>query len=398
MALMALDHVRDYFTSAPPGFDPTGLNLVIPAYFVTRWVTHFCAPTFVLLAGTGAFLSGARGKSTGRLAWFLLTRGLWLVLLELTVVYWSWTFKWDLHVRGGAVIWAIGWSMVCLAGLVYLPTSAVVVFGLAVIAFHNLFDNVQPDELGHYGWLWAVLHQPGRLAYWFDNWPSDWHLHWAVIRSPEMDQEMPGMRFDIAYPLLPWIGTMAAGYGLGALLLLERKQRRRQLLGLGVGLMLVFIALRASNRYGDQQKWLEQGDSLDAAFSFLNCTKYPPSLLFLLMTLGPAIAALGLFDCNLPRFARPLIVFGRVPLFFYLIHIPLIHGLAVALDYCRFGWSPLESKAFFQLQPNDLPTGYGLDLPRVYAVWLGVLVVLYPLCYGFMRLKRRYPGGVLSYL
>ena len=217
------------------------------------------------------------------------------------------------------------------------------------------------------------------------------------------------------YPVLPWLGTMAAGYGLGAMLLLERSQRRKQLLGLGLALVLLFIALRLANRYGDPQPYTEppersltvlamveltpeQSRPVLRLMTFLNCTKYPPSLLFLLMTLGPALIALALFDRPIGRLGRLFVSLGRVPLFYYLIHIPLIHGLAVALDYWRFGWSPLQSKAYFQVRPEEVPPHYGVDLPIVYAIWAGVILVLFPLCAGFARFKRHHPGGILSYL
>jgi hypothetical protein len=190
---------------------------------------------------------------------------------------------------------------------------------------------------------------------------------------------------------------MAAGYGLGALMLLEPGQRRRQLLGLGLGLIVLFVTLRFTNRYGNPLKWTSQDSTLFTLFSFINCTKYPPSLLFLLMTLGPALVLLALFDRQLVGVARPLIVFGRVPLFYYLLHIPLIHGLAVALDHYRFGWSPLAHASFWALGDAALPDNYGFSLPMVYAIWIGVVVALYPLCWWYARIKQRHRDGWLSY-
>jgi uncharacterized membrane protein len=394
MALMALDHVRDYMSSAalgPNRFDPMDASQTTPAYFFTRWVTHFCAPTFVFLAGTGAFLAGSRGKTKGQLSWFLLSRGLWLALLEVTYVHYCWSFDWDVHQRGGAVIWAIGWSMVGLSALVWLPTSAVAALGVAVIAFHNQFDVIRGEELGDRGWIWYLLHQPNQF---------EWR---------------PGYRFATPYPVLPWLGVMAAGYGLGAMMLLDRPQRRRQLLGLGLALIALFVGLRYFNHFGDPQPWKEQpgrevplvggletsepwGARILTLFSFLNCTKYPPSLMFLLMTLGPSIAALALFDRPIGWLGRLFVVFGRVPLFYYLLHLPLIHGLAVALDYHRFGWSPIGSSSLWNLSAEKVPQDYGFDLLTIYGLWIAVIVVLFPFCYGFMLLKRRYPGGILSYL
>jgi uncharacterized membrane protein len=285
--------------------------------------------------------------------------------------------------------------MVALSALVFLPTSAIAAFGVAVTVFHNLFDDVRGENLGRFGSVWYLLHQPNHGQWW-----------------PE---RLPGYLFATPYPVLPWLGTMAAGYGLGAMLLLERSQRRKQLLGLGLALVMLFVVLRLANRYGDPQPYTEPPDRSVRVFSsveltaeqskpllrlmaFLNCTKYPPSLLFLLMTLGPSITALALFDRPIGSLGRPFVIFGRVPLFYYLLHISLIHGLAVALDYWRFGWSPLQAKAYFQLRPEELPLNYGFDLQVVYAIWAGVIVFLFPLCSGFARLKRRYPVGILSYL
>ena len=304
MVVMALDHVRDFFTyeRIDPG-DPAAAS---PALFFTRWVTHFCAPTFVLLAGAGAYLYGARGRSRAELAWFLLTRGLWLVLLELTAVRFSVTFNLDYHFSFGQVIWAIGWSMVVLAGLVWLPAWAIGLLGVAIVVGHNALDGVSAERLGLPEWLWTLLHRQGPIELW------------------------PGYIFFNVYPLLAWIGVLAAGYGLGPLLRLDRAQRRPLLLALGLAMTAAFVGLRWSNLYGDPRPWAPQADGLRTLMAFLACTKYPPSLQFVLMTLGPALVALALVDPPAGPFARPLVTFGRVPLFFYLIHFPLIHAAAAA--------------------------------------------------------------------
>lgn len=372
MVIMALDHVRDYCSAAR--IDPTNLEVTTPALFLTRWITHYCAPVFVFLAGTGGFLAGTRGKTTTQLSWFLLTRGLWLVVLEVTLVHWSWNFNFDWQARGGAVIWAIGWSMVGLSGLVFLPLSSIVVFGLSVIAFHNLFDGVRAEHVGHFGWLWAVAH------------------------SGETLEPITGFHFSPAYPVLPWLGVMAAGYGFGALMQLDPQRRRRELFGLGLALVVAFIVLRWTNRYGDQRPWTPQPDALFTLFSFLNCWKYPPSLMYLLMTLGPAIVFLALADRPLSPLLRPLVVFGRVPLFYYLLHLPLIHAVAIVLDQWRFGYSPLAHQSFWALKDDDLPSGYGWSLPMVYVIWISIVLLLYLPCRWFARLKQRYPAGWLSYL
>lgn len=375
MIIMALDHVRDFLSRDALSFDPTDLQQTHAALFLTRWITHFCAPVFFFLAGTGAYLSLGRGKTKRDLSWFLLTRGLWLVLLELTLVQWGWNFRIDPHFLGGAVIWALGWSMVFLSLLVYLPVWGVAAFGIAMITLHNLTDSVSPAAFGPWGWLWKILHVQSLIEF------------------------SPTASFGVAYPLIPWIGVMAAGFGFGALLRRERAERRKLLLWLGCVLTLLFVIIRATNVYGDPSLWSRQPTLLFTVFSFVNTTKYPPSLLYLLMTLGPAIIFLGLCDRDLGHWVRPVIVFGRVPLFFYLLHIPLIHGIAVLLASLKHGaaqgvwlgppWSPEMVAAY--------PKDYGYGLGMVYLVWAIVILVLYPLCHWFADLKQRRRDAWLSY-
>ena len=281
----------------------------------------------------------------------------------------AWTFDPYYSVTPGQVIWAIGWSMVALSALIYLPVWAVTTFGVAVVVLHNLLDPVTSASFGPFGWLWAILHtgEPLELS--------------------------PGRQFIPVYPLIPWIGVMAAGYGFGAVLLLESERRRRLLLRLGVGLTLAFVVLRALNFYGDPRPWSFQGSKLFTLFSFMNTQKYPPSLLFLLMTLGPAITALSLFDRAAGRLARPLVTFGRVPLFYYVLHLYLIQALAVVFAVARYG--PRVKEAF---AGGQLPPDYGYGLWAVYAAWLGVVATLYLPCRWFAGLKRRRREAWLSYL
>lgn len=363
MVVMTLDHVRDFFKPSP---EPTDLAHSDVLLFFTRWVTHFCAPTFMFLAGTGAYLAGLR-KTRGQLAWFLITRGLWLVVLEITIVRclgWAWNF--DFHWVGGVILWAIGLSMVCLAALSYLPTWLVAVFGLAMIGSHNAFDHVKPAELGDWGWLWRILHAGGDI-----EWRPGWH-------------------FGALYPLVPWIGVMAVGYAFGSLFLLRPATRRPIFFVLGVALTAGFVCLRYSNVYGDPNPWSPQRNEAMTVCSFLNCHKYPPSLCYLLMTLGPVIAALAFFDREPGPVARRVIVFGRVPLFFYLIHVPVIHALAAVVAYAYYGPSVLAW--------NQPPPDYGYSLATVYAVWVLVVVMLYPPCLWFAGVKRRRRDAWLSYL
>jgi uncharacterized membrane protein len=373
MILMALDHTRHFFSNAL-SFDPTDLSRTYPALFLTRWITHFCAPVFIFLAGTGAFLSTTRGKTKCDLSRFLVSRGLWLVVLELTWVRFGWLFNVDYHFAMGIVIWAIGWSMVVLAGLVFLPLRWIATIGVVMIAGHNLFDYVEPEDWHSFSWLWKILHSGG-----------------------EIDLG-GGFRFGAGYPLVPWIGVMAAGYGFGALFTREARERRKWLFILGGGLTLLFVVVRGVNIYGNPEPWTPQKNALSTIFSFLNCHKYPPSLAYLLMTLGPAMIVLGLLDGGTPRWMQPIVVFGRVPLFYYLLHLPLIHGLSVIVAYVRHGradWlfaNPIDPAAATR------PENFGFDLSIVYLVWIAVVLALYPICRWFAELKRRRREVWLSYL
>lgn len=298
IVLMALDHVRDFLCNEK--IDPTDLSRASAALFLTRWVTHFCAPVFVFLAGTAAFLFGSRGKTARELSWFLLMRGLWLVFLELVYVRLMWTFNLHVWHQGPGVLWAIGWSMVVLSALVYLPVSAVATFGVLLIAVHNQFDALKAADLGRLGWLWGIVHSAEAV-----NWiipEGGWLPQWRVLppQAALPGASHPGLIVATGYGLIPWAGVMAAGYGLGALYFLDRPVRRRQLWGLGLMLTLAFVFLRATGIYFgvhfDPIPWSSWPQFWQTALEFLNCNKYPPSLLYLLMTLGPAIAALAAFD------------------------------------------------------------------------------------------------------
>jgi len=366
MILMALDHTREFFGTA---VNPTNLAQTTVPLFFTRWITHFCAPTFFLLTGTGAFLARRR-RSTGELSKFLFTRGLWLIFLELVVTRClGWQFNFDYRVTALIVLWALGWAMITLAGLVYLPTWAVTTFGVAMIATHNLLDSVPWDN-----WFWSILHVPN-----------------VLVSTP---------RFSVfeAYPLIPWIGVTAAGYGLGQVYNWEPERRRAFLLRLGFGLALAFVVSRTINFYGDPFRWTAQKSSAFTFLSFLNTTKYPPSLLYLLMTLGPAILLLWAVDAVTPRLLRPALFFGKVPMFYYLLHIPLIHLLAVGVCYARYGhiyWM-FESPDLNSF-PMTRPPGWGYSLPIVYLVWAVVVVALYPLCRWFAGVRQRRNDAWLSY-
>lgn len=368
MILMALDHVRDFL--GKPGLNPTNpATTTIPLFF-TRWITHFCAPTFFLLTGTGAYLA-LRKKSKTELSRFLFTRGLWLIFLEVVIIRcFGWQFNFDYHLLMLDVLWALGWAMITLSTLVYLPVSLVAAFAVVMIATHNLLDSIQSSNP-----IWSILHAPN-----------------FIFQSPRH-------AVFVAYPLIPWVGVTAAGYALGQVYGWAPPRRKRFLLRLGGAATLTFIALRAVNTYGDPLRWSSQKAAAFTALSFLNTTKYPPSLLYLLMTLGPAMIFLGAIDGWTPQILRPALVFGRVPMFYYLLHVPLIHLLALAVCYMRYGqthWM-FESLGVGQF-PVTPPPGWGISLPAIYLAWLSVVLALYPICRWFAELKQRRSDAWLSYL
>ena len=364
MVIMALDHTRDFFSNY--GGDPVDLGKVSAGIFLTRWITHFCAPVFVFLAGAGAYLSN---KPKPELARFLVTRGLWLVFLELTVVRASVCFNLDYQINFGQVIWVLGWSMIVLAGLIWLPVRIVGGIGVAIIALHNLLDPIRSQSLGSWKYVWMFLHEPNVLK--FDS----------------------GAIFFFAYSFLPWMGVMAAGYGFGALL--RREDRVQVLTRLGLAATALFVVVRAVNIYGDPTPWSQKQNLLFTFLSFINCQKYPPSLLFVLMTLGPAILLLASID---KLRGGPLPVYGRVPMFYYLIHFPLIHLCAVIAAWFQHGRFDFLLNFPPAVPPDQFPPGYGYNLFVVYLIWISIVVSLYLPCRWFGDLKRRRNDWWLSYL
>jgi uncharacterized membrane protein len=372
MILMALDHTRDFFGVRT---DPTNLTTTTVALFFTRWITHFCAPTFFLLTGVGSALSLSKG-TTRELSRFLLTRGIWLVVLEVAVLRClGFQFNFDYRVTALTVLWALGWSMIALSALAHLPTKVVATIGLALIVGHNAFDFVQSANP-----LWIVLHRPGFL-----------------VRTQEHI-------VFVAYPLIPWIGVTAVGFALGRIYSWDAERRRAFLLRLGIALPIAFVVLRALNVYGDPVRWAQQPSASFTVVSFLNTTKYPPSLLFLLMTLGVTLLGLRVFGGDgggggVSRVFQPALRFGKVPLFFFLLHLPLIHVLAMGVSFVRYGsvhWF-FESPSLDRY-PFTLPPGWGYSLPAVYGFWILVLVLMYPLCSWFAAVKARHRAVWLRYL
>lgn len=378
MMLMAIDHIRDYVARSAMQFLPTDLTRTTAAIFFTRWITHFCAPVFVLTAGLGAFFWMNRGRHSKReLSRFLVTRGAWLILIEITLMRTIMFFQFSLH-RNPVfliILWAIGVSMIALAALIHLPLRVLACFSVAFIALHNLLDPISPDRFGRAEWLWDILHQRSVLSF-------------------------MGVNFVTAYPVLPWIGVMSLGYCLGTIFLWDAARRRSFLVRMGLVLTAAFIVVRAINIYGDPVRWSHQASRSFTVLSFLNTTKYPPSLDFLLMTLGPAMMVMACLDRLHFSFTNPLIVFGRVPFFYYVAHMLIAHLAAVALNFARYGRAP-----FLLLPPPSLggpseifPPNYGFPLWTVYAVWIAVLLLLYPACLWFARVKQRHHGWWLSYL
>jgi len=377
MVIMALDHTRDLFSNA--AFDPTDLTQTTPLLFFTRWITHFCAPVFVLLAGTSAFLSLTSGKSRGELARFLVTRGLWLMLLEVAVVTpLGWSFNFDYGFTRLQVIWVIGAAMVVLAALVPVaPRRAIGLLGLVIMLGHNVFDGPHAAWLGGFAGTWKLLHNLTPL------------------------QPFPHKTVLSIYPIVPWFGVMALGYGcVGELMLADPRRRDRLLLFIGLAMIALFVLLRASNLYGDPRPWGAQTDLVRTLLSFVNCTKYPPSLLYLLMTLGPAAIVLAFAD-RLPRLITGVLTtYGRTPLFYYLLHLPILHGLAVLFSYARYGQAPwlFHDMMAQKGAVHPIPPGYGYDLWVVYLVWIAVVAALYPACRWYAGVKRRSKHPLLSYL
>ena len=364
MVVMALDHTRDFFSNYAG--DPVDLGNASAGIFLTRWITHFCAPVFVFLAGAGAFLSN---KPKPELARFLVTRGLWLVFLELTVIRAGICFNLDYKFNFGQVIWVLGWSMIGLAALIWLPARIAGGIGVLIIALHNLLDPIRSQTLGNWKYVWMFLHEPNVMR--FDS----------------------GAVFLFAYPFLPWMGVMAAGYGFGTLL--RRDDRVRVLTRLGLAVTTLFVVIRGVNIYGDPAPWSQQQGLLFTFFSFINCQKYPPSLLFVLMTLGPAILFLAFID----KFRDgALAVYGRVPMFYYLIHFPLIHLCAVIAAWFQHGRFDFLLDFPPAVPPDRFPAGYGYNLFVVYLIWISIVAALYLPCRWFGDLKRRRNDWWLSYL
>lgn len=370
MVIMALDHVRDMVTHPQSSNYSAAVDFAgsAGAWFFTRWITNFCAPTFVLLAGMSACLYGAtRQRTKDEVAWFLASRGVWLIFLEFTVVTFAWAF--NLHTLPFLqVIWAIGWSMIALSALVWLPQIIIATFGVVMIAAHNGLDGLQP-LLSEASPLWVILHIPGILK---------------LSGSPV------GL---IVYPLIPWIGVMAVGYALGPYFAGPNPERPGRLLLAGAVLTLSFLVLRLTNFYGDPSVWTAGQNASSTLIAFLNVTKYPASLQFLLMTLGPALMLLGWFEGLTGRIATILVTIGRVSMFYYILHLYLIHFIAVSIGLWQGFTLRDMAVSFLENPPN-----FGISLGGIYVVWVVTVLTMYPACVWFAGVKARRRDWWLRYL
>jgi len=379
MILMAIDHVRVY-SGVPPGGPTAGV-------FFTRWITHFCAPAFIFLAGTSVFLYAQKHADVSR---YLLTRGAWLIFLEFTFLRVAWTFNFDfLQYEMAGVIWVIGCCMILMAGLVKLPMPVVGTLGVVIIAAHNLMDP-------HMGKLLEGLDQ--------NRYSGLWKIFYVGFFAGPIQFGSSGPNLIVLYSIIPWIGVMAAGYAFGKILIMEPTQKKRLCLAIGLSAVGLFLVLRGFNLYGDPRPWQAAAHGRNGAppmpslFAFLNTTKYPASLSFLLMTLGPVIALIPLLDGLGGALTRRIILFGRVPFFFYMLHIPLIHALALVVSKIRLG---VVSPWLFANHPMgnpEPPEGYIWSLPLLYLIWGITIALLYFACRWFAALKAKRDDWWLQYL
>jgi uncharacterized membrane protein len=379
LVIMAIDHVRVY--SGLPAGGPT------PGIFFTRWITHFCAPAFIFLAGTSIFFYARKHADVSR---FLVIRGLWLILLELTILRLAWTFNFDFaHYEMAGVIWVIGCCMILMAVLVKLPLPVSAAMGVIIIAAHNLMDP-------HIGKLLEGMDG--------NKFSALWKIGYIGFFAGPVRFGPNGPNLIVLYSIVPWIGVMTAGYAFGKVISLEPARRKRICLLIGLGAVALFLLLRGFNLYGDPRPWHRSvisptgTPSMPALLSFLNCTKYPASLNFLLMTLGPIIALMPFLESAYGALSRAMAMFGRVPFFFYVLHIPLIHALALVVSKIRLGF---VSPWLFTNHPMgnpEPPDGYTWSLPLLYLVWAIAVVLLYFACRWFADVKAKGTAWWLKYI
>ncbi len=371
MVIMALDHVRDYFHYSAFMFNPADPTQSTLPIFFTRWITHFCAPAFSFLAGLSAFIVGKR-KSKNELSVFLIKRGIWLIFIELTIVCFGWYFDLQFRTLGLLVIWSLGISMIILAALIYLPRNYILLISLLLICFHNLLDNV---------------HFPGNVL-------------WSVVHEQMIYKFSGNKILLIGYPIVPWFAVMALGYYFGSLYdkSFDNSKRKKLLNSIGIIAVATFVVLRLANLYGDPKQFKEFGSFSQNLISFLNPNKYPPSLLYLLMTLGATFLFLANSEKLKGRIVNFFSTFGRVPFFYYIIHIYIIHIIAMIMaQISGWDWKKMILSTFIAFEPNM--KGYGYSLWIVYVIWISVILLLYPLCKRFDKYKQNHKEKWwLSYL
>ena len=366
MIVMALDHIRDYTTYYH--FSPTDMEQTNIPLFITRWLTHFCAPVFMFLAGVGSGLGEINGKTKKQLSHFLWTRGLWLILLEFTVVKLGWTFNFTDKTIYFLVIWALGVCMVALATLIYIPKKWLLVFGLVLVFGHNLLDGIDAASFGYFAPLWIIQH----------------------VNAEFMIGDFTAY---VYYPIIPWVGVMALGYVFADFYKMEAKIRQKRIFIFGLGISILFLLVRGLNIYGDMSPWSLQATPGMTVVSFFNVTKYPPSLSYLLMTLGPSIMLLAIFEMIKGKLSDFLIVFGRVPMFFYIVHLYIIHSISVLL-----GWYQGFSFSDMARDFNSYPIDFGVSLAATYFYWILLIAVSYFLCNAYIKFKKGRIHPFFSYI
>jgi uncharacterized membrane protein len=363
MIIMALDHTRDFFHTTAWTDDPLNFATTTPALFLTRWITHFCAPVFVFLSGTSVWFQSLR-KSKKELSFFLIKRGLWLILIEITLVNFAFSFDIHFSIIGLQTIWAIGISMVILGLMIWLPFPAILAIGLFIIFGHNSLDFYEAKMQSSPGWWYDLIHHPGYYHL--------WGKHYLLI----------------LYPFLSWAGLMMVGYCFGKIFTRYQGSERRKILAWsGITIVLFFIVVRATNWYGNPEHWANQKSFLFTVLSFIDTHKYPPSLLYMCMTIGPAILFIAWFGDIKNKLTGIITVYGRVPFFYYVLHFYLIHFVSAFFFLAR-GHSFAEGlKDQPGLVPKFIDPAEGTSLFIVYVIWICIVASLYPLCRWYDKYK-----------
>jgi uncharacterized membrane protein len=371
MVIMALDHARDFFSLGYVYYAPLQIGVTNLEVFFTRWVTHFAAPTFIFLAGIGLFFASRR-RTKNELASLAISRGLWLIFLELTLIGFFWSFNSDfIYHPKIAVLFAIGICMIFMGFFVYLPKYLIAIIAFFMIFGHNFFDDILSQSFGTYSWIWQILHENGSFY-------------------------VGDIEVRVVYPFVPWIGVMAAGYLFGPLTKLPRVERKKVFLSIGMALVIFSLVLRYINIYGDLSTWHCYDNFEDTLMSFLNFTKYPPSLIYLSFFIGFAMIFLSVFDRDLGRWASPLKNFGQAPFFFYILHIPILHLFGIILALVVFN----DASWLFGAPQPPSPEGltYGFELLPTYIAWITVVIILYFPSKWFAEFKTRRKDWWISYL